>query len=221
MKKGVFVEFKEEGTDVLVNGTGYDVITAVYAICDALDKATGKPFLANDILEKVLAERKRPREQPVDEPCIDDVIEKIKEKKPSGLLELLLMMEALTAMKSGEREAFASFHDRFMHEFENRMGHTVKDRTNISDLHQTNKPEFTCSGNRIEWGSGHEDKEVTFLGRHFVSKKGIKVPHQAVETWINDPALCELIGKMLPLFKVGDSYCIIRDSGEVITMEAY
>jgi hypothetical protein len=106
MKKGVFVEFKEEGTDVLVNGTGCDVITAVYAICDALDKATGTPFLANDILEKVLAERKRPREQPVDEPCIDDVIEKIKEEKPSGLLGLLLMMEALTAMRNGEREAF-------------------------------------------------------------------------------------------------------------------
>ncbi|MFZ5375183.1 MAG: hypothetical protein ACOZBX_06545 [Campylobacterota bacterium] len=133
MKKGVFVEFKEEGTEVLVNGTGYDVITAVYAICDALDKATGKPFLANDILEKVLANRKRPTEQPVDAPCIDDVIEKIKEKTPSGLLELLLMLEALTAMKSGEREAFHSLQDRFMRDLEGRAGHTVKDRSSIKD----------------------------------------------------------------------------------------
>lgn len=100
MKKGIFVEFKEEGTEVLLNGTGCDVLTAVDAVCDALDKATGTPFIANYILEKVLAGRKRPREEPVDEPCIDDVIEKIKEEKPSGLLGLLLMMEALTAMKS-------------------------------------------------------------------------------------------------------------------------
>lgn len=134
MKKGVFVEFKPDGTEVQINGNGIDVLKAMEVVLNALDESLGSTILGDDILERLSEKRKQSREKPSDEQCIvKDAIEKIKSEKPSGLIGLLLMMEALNAMKSGERESFASFNDQLIREFESRTGHSVKERSNIKD----------------------------------------------------------------------------------------
>lgn len=116
MKKGVFVEFKPDGTEVQIVGNGIDVLKAMELVLTALDESIGSTALSDDILERLIEKRKQSREKLSNEQCIiKDAIEKIKSEKPSGLIGLLLMMEALTAMKSGEREGFTSVYDRFMY----------------------------------------------------------------------------------------------------------
>lgn len=203
MKKGVFVEFKPDGTEVQISGSGFDVYKAIEAVFSSIDKSTGSTALVDEMMDRLIDKRKQ-----------------AKEEKTSPLFGLVMMMEAIGAIKSGERESFNSFYDQFMRDFENKIGHSVKPRSNIGD-NETNRPNTTSAKNSIQWGPEHQGRNVTFIGRVNVSKKGVRIPHESTEKWLIHPVLNELIGNAIPLFKVGDSYCIVRDTGEVITMEAF
>lgn len=110
MEKGILVDFQSDGTQVQIIGNGIDVLKAMELVLYALDESIGSTALSDDMLERLVLKRKQSKEQ-----------------RPSGLTELLMMMEALNAMKSGERESFTSFHDRFMSDYENKTVDQLRD----------------------------------------------------------------------------------------------
>jgi len=126
MKNGILVDFKPDGTEVQIIGSGLDIIKAMELVLSSLDESNGSTALSDDILERLVLKRKQAKER---------------NKKPSGLMELLIMIEALNAMKSGDRESFTSFYDRFMYEFENRTSNAAEERSNLKD-HRSFEDEF-------------------------------------------------------------------------------
>lgn len=111
MKNGVHVEFKPDGIEVSIVGKGIDVLKALELVCTSLDESLGSTVLADDILDRIIAKRKQAKEQSSKPDT--------KEQKVSEMFGLIMMMEAFKDMKA----------NRFMQDFENKTGHSVKPRS--------------------------------------------------------------------------------------------
>lgn len=106
MKKGILVDFQADGVEVHIFGNGNDVLKAMELVLNSLDESCGSTALSDDMLERLILKRTQAKEQSKKtEYVIDNMIGDVKDKKVSGLMGLLLMMEALGTMKSGEQNS--------------------------------------------------------------------------------------------------------------------
>lgn len=104
--------------------------------------------------------------------------------------------------------------------YDENLGHMSKDRSNISDVIQGDRPIFTSIGARIKWDlENNSDIPFTYIGRHKIHKRGIFILCGNHQTWLTHSGLNEHVGKEIPLYQSGDKYYFIHDNGEVITMK--
>lgn len=198
MKKGILVDFQADGVEVHIVGNGNDVLKAIELVLNSLDESCGSTALSDDVLERLILKRKQVKEQQnKPQSIIDDIISEGENKKTPSLMGLLMMAEAISAMKSGERESFTSFYDRFMNEFENRTGHVVKDRSKIKD--HTSSPEN--------------------LGNRKVGKIGIVIGKDPDKKIFSHPVLCNYVGETIPLYQDETGHFVLHFEEKVYLHE--